>query len=293
MRIHFLNLGHANRCLKICKTLLASEVFWSCEEARLPTHRLQNALAQGFGYSSYQDLSDTLLARGTVVNQSSSGVPLEAMTKSFRLGIAFAKEMGIQLDGDSSAIPRRLAREALSQLQGHAPTAFNFHEQPAPKGIFYRLRIEGLSFKASLSCDGPYLSHASDGVALGVCSIVPRFSMPSSPWVVVKYGSEIRINLQRLSTSGVVELSERFGIPMYPHTLRGSEDHGEAFLQSDAYRALLAWTSKHPRMAARITDEYTPYMPSLGAEIECSRLLPFARDPGTHQECSFAKPLVR
>lgn len=59
MRIHFKNLGQANLCLKTCKRKLTDYLERS-GEVRLPSQRVRNAFCQGFGYSSFDELTRVL-----------------------------------------------------------------------------------------------------------------------------------------------------------------------------------------------------------------------------------------
>lgn len=54
-RIHFTNLGHAERCLKVCKQLLVESVEGIAP--KLPRERTRNALCKGLGFNSYPALA--------------------------------------------------------------------------------------------------------------------------------------------------------------------------------------------------------------------------------------------
>jgi hypothetical protein len=113
MRILFRNVGQAEFYLKISKETLTDNLI-APVEGRLPTQRIRNALCQGWGYSSYDELKLIMSRRREYDN---SVPPLDelhkAFSKGFSLALAIAEEYGFRLPESADALALRLAGEVL------------------------------------------------------------------------------------------------------------------------------------------------------------------------------------
>jgi hypothetical protein len=120
MRIQFLHLGHANRCLKDCDIVL-SQTLEKSSKKKLPITVVKNTLCRSLGYSSLIELT------GHYRNESRR--PLEPSSASdllFRLIDGFdaveliLAENGIELPKDSSSVD--MAGKVLFMLEGTKPS---------------------------------------------------------------------------------------------------------------------------------------------------------------------------
>jgi len=273
MRIHFLNRGHAERCLKNCRAILEKTLSTS----KLPAHRLRNAFSQGWGYSSYEELIRFLSLHTATDSTTDQNALLDALIKGFRLSLELARTGGFHVSGNVESLALRSAQRALRMLSLTDP---DDEHAALPSVPPYRRTIEGRKFFVDFSVDGPYVGDGKDGVPIGASSIVklavpwrlpqlmnwnPKWELPSR-WVVVKYDREIRIDLSYLSEYGRREFSQQFGVPIsnYPY---GEEDQGALFLQSSAFLVLDEWAKANPQLAKRLKF-YCPYIPNLPVELE-------------------------
>ena len=276
MRIHFLNRGHAERCLKNCRFNLETTLSVS-GDYRLPIQRLRNAFCQGLGYGSYDELGRVLASHPTTVMASPAPALQVALIKSFKLGLDLALTSGCHITTNLDDLAVRLSKKAVRDLKRTAPRPTHERYLPPPRARFYRSTIEGRKFLAGLSVDGPYVSDGDDDVCIGASSIV-KFAVrllpseqridapiPSSRWIVVKYADEKRIDLSSLSDQGRLEFSRQFGVPI-SERLDGIDDHGALFFRSEAFLALCEWAKAHPRLAKRIKD-HCSYVPTLPEEL--------------------------
>lgn len=279
MRIHFLNRGHAECCLKNCRLILEAELS-AGRSHKLPAQRLRNAFCQGLGYSSYEELERFLSLHPTLNSTPDPIAVLAALTKSFRLSLDIAQTSGFRLGTNMDHLATQLAQRALLALNSTDPNGDSDEYLPLPSIPRYRSVIEGRKFFAGFSVDGPYVGDGEDEVSIGVSSIVElaaplhlpqlmnwntKWVLPAR-WVVVKYSHEIRIDLSYLSEQGRLEFSRQFGVPISKRQY-GVDDHGVLFFQSPAFLALCEWAKAHPMLARRIEDRYCLYIPTLSAEI--------------------------
>ena len=117
---------------------------------------------------------------------------------------------------------------------------------------FHQATINGISFSAVMSVDGPYINcRALDGgVAIGTCTSIVEGEAGydgQRTYSINKYRNQQRILLRDFSEEHVKSLSREFGIPFAD----SSEDPHEYFKQSPAFVSLVAWSQKHPKLFAR------------------------------------------
>lgn len=112
---------------------------------------------------------------------------------------------------------------------------------------FHEVVVEGKTFRAVMSGDGPYLECGHTGVALGACSIVFIETPFVKSWWLAKYGTQRRIKLDGFTSEGRERLSREFGIPIGSVPLDRTEC--EAFFESPAFASLCQWVSRYPRIA--------------------------------------------
>ena len=120
MRIHFQNLGHAERYLKTCKRKLIEHLNPS-ENARIPSQRVRNAFCRGFGYRAYDELKQIL----SVSSRERKPLPSEedllgAVTKGFSLAFQTLSEHWRDWPTVDQSRPHTLARAVVNELQPEA-----------------------------------------------------------------------------------------------------------------------------------------------------------------------------
>lgn len=129
----------------------------------------------------------------------------------------------------------------------------------ADKLVFHTKVINGRTFEARMSADGPYirLKETRDiwhGVALGHPTFIDKAK--DGIWSVFKYGhSELRFEMPNFTKSDALELSREFGIPLFP-----SNGDTTGFFKTPAGHALTRWVAAHPRIAKGYAhlDSYIP-----------------------------------
>lgn len=115
MRIHFKNLGHAERYLKTCKRKLIEHLNPS-ENARIPSQRVRNAFCRGFGYRAYDELKQVLSFSSRELKPLPSEEDLlGAITKGFSLAFQTLSEYGPYWPTVDESIPRTLARAVVDE----------------------------------------------------------------------------------------------------------------------------------------------------------------------------------
>jgi hypothetical protein len=278
MRILFVNRGHAERCLKVCRNLFAAE--FSLQPGKfLPSQRVRNAFCHGLGYSSYDELARMLSTHESAGPTSSKSL-FDALQQSFVAAFQVAHESGFGSVPNPDKRAARLSRKALRALTDKEPREKTARCSVFPHVRFYRSLIEGRIFFAGLSIDGPYVGDRDHSVCIGCSSIVERqmHLIPStrpfgerwtgpfrSRWFVVKYSDERRIDLTSLSEQGRLEFSRQFGVPISTN-MYGREDFGASFFRSEAFRTLCDWAVKHPRLTKRL-ESHSDYLPTLTEQL--------------------------
>lgn len=298
MRIQFANLGHAHRCLKICKQLLQDELPDS-RSHRLSSNRVRDAFCLGFGYGSYTELANVLASHPLYEPPKYRHDFFEALEKGFRCALRIAHDAGFRFSEAADSIARRLTSDCVHLLDSSAPGKNEAVCLPPPRPIFYRTVIERRRFHAGLSVDGPYVADEEDDVQIGVSCIVELPTInpistaatsevfkriePIRPFFVVKYGRQKRIRLTSLSDAGRQEFSQKFGVPFgeYPH---GLDDHGDSFFRSAAFQALVKWVKSHPKAAGRLALIEQYYVPKLLEKLETATGLPLVSQLNLSEE---------
>ncbi len=136
---------------------------------------------------------------------------------------------------------------------------------------FYTTKIGDLTFDGFMGSVGPYIACREQngrGVALGptwirkchpfdgndYCGVV--INRPTDflgGWWIIKYNTELRIDIHNFTDEQVDSLMNEFGIPLHQ-----GGDPVRAFYSSAAWEGLREWVRKHPRIAKEnsVRQEY-------------------------------------
>lgn len=122
----------------------------------------------------------------------------------------------------------------------------------ADSHVFHKALIGGLNFYATMSGDGPYIGcKEGGGVAIGHCTSIEKhkdlYDERGFSYSICKYRNQVRIVLRDFTEKEIQQLSQEFGIPVGYR----STDHNETFRFSPAFKRLVVWARKHPRLFAR------------------------------------------
>ncbi len=123
MRIHFQHLGHANRCLKDCEEALLATLVEGHTNQPFPALRIQNAMCQGLGYSSYHELKDVFKAQpGPRPASSTYEKLLGGLEKGFGLSLQVLDDLGFYPGDDNNrSHAHALAAGVVEKLKGTEP----------------------------------------------------------------------------------------------------------------------------------------------------------------------------
>lgn len=104
MQLKFRNLGHAERYLKICRSVLAENVSGP-PDGRLGRERIRNAFCQGFGFDHYYDLQQVLRNVHEHVLPRHTAEDLQiALLPGFEIALEVARERGFQANRSAQAL---------------------------------------------------------------------------------------------------------------------------------------------------------------------------------------------
>ena len=115
MRIPFPHRAPADSCLRVCKRLL-SETVHTQPGKRLPKERVRNALSQGLGYRSYDELIRCVGQADGLVQPPPASDLRQALVIGFSLALAVAHASGFIFNGQIVELADRLAAEAVQLL---------------------------------------------------------------------------------------------------------------------------------------------------------------------------------
>lgn len=111
MRILFRNLGQAEFYLRTSKRALRNNLIGP-DGKRLPTQRVRNAVCNGLGYRSYDELKLIMSQRHEGHDSSPRPDDLyRALSKGFSLALAVAEEYGFRPPEPADTFVPRLAGE--------------------------------------------------------------------------------------------------------------------------------------------------------------------------------------